>query len=99
MKLTNAKIFDTESRSFRLGSVTVDRQTGKITEVIFGDKSTDGIDLGGDMLVPGLVDAHTHGRNGYDFNKANAEEMKIMAKGYLKMGVTDRKSTRLNSSH
>lgn len=88
MKLVNARIFDSEKEEFRVGSVTVNAETGNIEKVSFGDVSADGVDMGGNMLVPGFIDAHTHGRNGYDFNKASKEEMKKMAAGYLKNGVT-----------
>jgi len=87
MKYVNAKVFDTEKGEFRLGSVTVDGG-GMIKDVRYGDTSTDGIDLGGAMLIPGFIDAHTHGREGYDFNDASCEQMSVMAKGYLAHGVT-----------
>ena len=46
------------------------------------------INAAGMTLLPGLVDVHTHGRIGYDFCDANAEEMKKMKADYEKRGVT-----------
>ena len=88
MKLTNCKIFDSEKKEFIMGSVFVNEATGMIDDVCCGDTSLDGTDLGGKMLIPGLIDVHTHGRNGYDFTSANKEQMTVMAKGYLSKGVT-----------
>jgi imidazolonepropionase-like amidohydrolase len=33
------------------------------------------IDLGGALIAPGLIDIHTHGRAGGDFNSADADMM------------------------
>ncbi len=46
------------------------------------------IDADGKLLLPGLVDVHTHGRDGFDFNTADAINMKKMAQGYASCGVT-----------
>ena len=46
------------------------------------------VDLSGKLIIPGLVDVHTHGRAGYDFNDASAEQMREMARSYVKSGVT-----------
>lgn len=40
------------------------------------------------LIIPGLVDIHTHGIGGYDFGDASAAEMKIMADTYIKNGTT-----------
>ncbi len=45
-------------------------------------------DLGGAYLLPGLVDVHTHGRAGYDFNDATKEQMCLMRVDYARCGVT-----------
>ena len=45
-------------------------------------------DAAGRLLIPGLIDVHTHGRDGYDFNTADIENMKKMAEGYASSGVT-----------
>lgn len=39
-------------------------------------------------VLPGLVDVHTHGRSGFDFNTANAEQMRSVKRDYAVRGVT-----------
>ena len=46
------------------------------------------VDGGGNYLVPGLVDTHTHGIVGSDFTSASREQMADMARAYLRGGVT-----------
>ena len=48
----------------------------------------DVVDLGGAKLVPGLIDVHTHGRAGGDFNSADSDMMVKMSRSYLESGVT-----------
>ena len=46
------------------------------------------IDLEGDMVMPGFVDVHCHGRSGEDFCDANNNAITTMAVDKLKEGVT-----------
>ena len=46
------------------------------------------VDAKGLMLLPGLVDVHSHGRIGFDFCDATAEQMLQMKRDYAKNGVT-----------
>ncbi len=46
------------------------------------------VDLGGAKLAPGLIDIHTHGRAGGDFNSADTDVMAKMSRSYLESGVT-----------
>ena len=46
------------------------------------------VDLEGACLAPGLIDIHTHGRAGGDFNSADADMMVKMSRSYLESGVT-----------
>ncbi len=46
------------------------------------------LDATGKLLLPGLVDVHTHGRAGFDFNTADEDSMKQMARSYMLSGVT-----------
>ena len=45
-------------------------------------------DLGGAKLIPGLIDVHTHGRMGGDFNSADVDTMLKMSRSYFESGVT-----------
>lgn len=46
------------------------------------------IDVEGNMVMPGFVDVHCHGRSGADFCDATDEAITIMAANKLKEGVT-----------
>ena len=58
---------------------------GDACDAYIADKITD---VTGMTVLPGLVDVHTHGRAGYDFNDATEEQMHLMRRDYAKHGVT-----------
>lgn len=45
-------------------------------------------DYSGRYIIPGLVDVHTHGRAGFDFNKASADDIMQMRRSYAECGTT-----------
>ena len=65
---------------------------GKIIEIaewggIVPDRQTEIVDCTGKYILPALVDVHTHGADGYDFNTADAEGMQKIMKFYVSHGV------------
>lgn len=46
------------------------------------------VDCAGQYLLPGLVDGHTHGRAGHDFNSIDAAAVTDMRRAYAKVGTT-----------
>lgn len=63
---------------------------GKIIEIaedIVADEQTEVFDCTGKYLLPALVDIHTHGANGYDFNTADLDGMKKILDFYVDHGV------------
>ncbi len=87
----NALVYNSTMRDFYPGSILV--MKGKIAILHRGDVTTapEGVELydaEGRMVIPGMVDVHTHGRAGGDFNTADAATMSKMAESYLDSGVT-----------
>ena len=83
-------IYDTERRDFFRGGLLI--ADGIIEAIVPEGESAPAhdheINAEGKMLLPGLVDVHTHGRAGYDFNTADEAGMAHMAKSYMASGVT-----------
>ena len=84
MIFKNAEVFCGES--FQKLDVEInDDIITKIGENLSGDEV---IDLTGKMLLPGFIDLHSHGREGYDFSTATPEEIGKMCLSYAESGVT-----------
>ncbi|MBE6637326.1 MAG: N-acetylglucosamine-6-phosphate deacetylase [Ruminococcaceae bacterium] len=83
MTLKQVQLYDAETGSFRAGSLSW--ENGRISDCCLSDEASDGE---GDLILPGLIDVHTHGRGGYDFNDATADELLEMKRLYAERGVT-----------
>jgi len=83
MKLKNAFIFDSENQTFGNGGMVF--ENGKICGFQSYD---DAMDCEGDFIVPGLIDIHTHGREGFDFISASVAELKDLRRRYAMIGIT-----------
>ena len=66
----NAKIY-TEDFRFHLGAFSV--ENGRFQEVLAENVPADAVDLGGDYVIPGLIDVHSHGNSGADFSDGDME--------------------------
>ena len=88
--IRNARIYNSATRSFFNGSILV--ENGRIAAVSREDMPTPAgvpaYDAEGRMVIPGLVDVHTHGRAGGDFTTADPALLVKMAEAYLDSGVT-----------
>ena len=63
---------------------------GRIIEIapdIVADEQTEVVDCTHRYILPALVDIHTHGSNGYDFNTADLDGMKKIMEFYVAHGV------------
>lgn len=86
---TDCCVYRTDSESFRAASVVVRGDT--VTDIIEESSPLpegDIISLGGRYVIPGLVDVHSHGRGGYDFNTAAPELYSKIAASYAEVGTT-----------
>lgn len=63
-------------------------EDGKIKKIASGlEYDCETIDVQGKKIIPKLIDIHTHGANGIDFNLANLEEMRKLMEFYKSRGV------------
>ena len=83
MKIKNGLLFDTGSQTFRAGGFAC--ENGIISEL---KEYGDALDCEGDLILPGLIDIHTHGRCGMDFISADVEQLKELRRQYALKGVT-----------
>lgn len=58
-----------------------------IDQDIVPDAETEVVDCKGRYILPALVDVHTHGAAGYDFNTADLDGMKKIVEFYVAHGV------------
>lgn len=82
MTIENVKIYGEDFR-FHAGSISFEGDT--ITDVAY-DGNLDA--SGKDMVIPGLIDLHFHGCNGYDFTDGTFEAIEKMAEYEAKNGIT-----------
>ena len=86
MLYTNARIFRGE-QGFVPGGFRVEH--GVFTELTPPDCREPGdSDLGGALVLPGLIDIHTHGNSGADFSDGDPEGLRRMARFLARNGVT-----------
>ena len=82
MNIENALIFNTDAKKFLHGSISF--ENGIITDITYDGKSErDAI-----RIIPGLVEVHTHGRNGYDIMDCSSSDICRMSSHYAQCGVT-----------
>lgn len=53
------------------------------------DREVRVLDVAGKYIIPGLVDVHTHGRNGWDFSKISEDGLEKLLASYGACGVTN----------
>lgn len=77
------KIYRLGTRTFEDGDLFVLDGT-----IVSGGTPDTVVDCSGKYIMPGLVDVHTHGRGGYDFNTADESGVRAMRREYAKAGTT-----------
>ncbi len=87
MIIKNGLVFNSDTLRFDAKNIVI--ENGIITDFIY--KNADGddvIDAKRARIIPGLVDIHTHGRAGYDFDGAGKTDYHALASSYARGGVT-----------
>ncbi|MBO5312873.1 MAG: N-acetylglucosamine-6-phosphate deacetylase [Clostridia bacterium] len=83
----NGSIFNSDTESFYRANVVC--EDGFITDIInYTPNDAEIVDIRGKYLIPGLVDVHSHGIMGSDFNSANEADVAKMCRSYAKFGTT-----------
>ncbi len=94
LNIRGACVYDTETRSFINRDIFV--RNGMFSEE--DGKESEDVDLSGRYIIPGLIDVHTHGRAGYDFNKYRDINCREMLGSYASIGTTSVMATLASDS-
>lgn len=98
--IVNARIA-AESGWIENGAVRVER--GRIVEMLSEGSAAAGagakrLDAEGMMLIPGMIDVHIHGANGYDIMDGTTESIQEVSKACVATGCTSFLATSVSSS-
>lgn len=85
MIIRNGKVFQ-EDGTFKVQDIYVENHKIAAGEDEISDKTV--VDAQGLLVIPGLVDIHSHGAFGHDFSDADAEGLKIILKYEKSHGIT-----------
>ncbi|MBR6352798.1 MAG: N-acetylglucosamine-6-phosphate deacetylase [Oscillospiraceae bacterium] len=86
MLYTNASVF-LENTGLTPASFRV--EDGVFTELLPPEvREAEAVDLGGALVLPGLIDLHTHGNSGADFSDGDDAGLRRMAAFLARSGVT-----------
>ncbi len=83
MKITNAKVYI--NGGLVDGGIEFEEKIIRVGASVTGENS---LDAKGCMIIPGLIDIHTHGAMGEDSSDGNTEGLLTMSKYYAAEGVT-----------
>lgn len=91
-------VFNSDTESFERANIIC--RDGYITEISssFLPSGYERIDVSGKYIIPGLVDVHTHGIAGGDFNYASESRIGKMCYAYAKNGTTSVMATLASQS-
>ncbi|HZG75326.1 MAG TPA: N-acetylglucosamine-6-phosphate deacetylase [Paenibacillus sp.] len=83
------------------GSVLV--RDGRIVSVHLGDDAPregvdDAIDGAGQLLIPGMIDVHIHGAEGYDMMDGTAKSVEVVSEACARTGCTSFLATSVSST-
>lgn len=91
MKLKNAVIL---ADKFKKSNIEI--KNGRFFSI--DETADDGIDMSGKYIVPGLIDIHTHGANGFDNSDKDPEAIEKIAQFMINEGVTSYAPTFITGS-
>lgn len=83
----NGYVFNSDTEAFEKANIVC--ENGKVVSIdLEVPNDCEIVDMNGKYLMPGLVDVHTHGIGGHDFNYAKRNEVEKMRMCYAKAGTT-----------
>lgn len=85
----------------QLVPATVVMESGRISQVLTGEErfvSGEGVDGGGQLLMPGMIDVHIHGAHNFDMMDGTAESIQAVSKACAETGCTSFLVTSVSSS-